>query len=255
MSDDPKPAVGTIAWTDLTVPHAEPIRDFYQEVVGWQTAPVQMKDYEDWCMIPAGATDPTAGICHAIGSNADVPPQWLIYVVVADVGCFGPQGRGPRRRCDRRTPRHGRRTVLRDPGPDRSGVRPVYAARRCRDRTMTIQAVDLSDKLARIEDLWTPKIVAQVNDTQVKLAKIQGTFDWHSHASEDEMFLVLEGRLKIEFRDGEVWLEKGQLYVVPRGVEHRPVAPEEVHIMLVEPAGTRNTGDRETDRTVEAEWI
>jgi mannose-6-phosphate isomerase-like protein (cupin superfamily) len=115
--------------------------------------------------------------------------------------------------------------------------------------------VDLTECFDRIEELWSPKIVAQVNDTQVKLAKIQGTFDWHSHENEDEMFLVLEGRLKLEFRDREVWLEKGQLSVVPRGVEHRPVAPEEVHIMLVEPAGTRNTGDEETERTVEAEWI
>ena len=120
---------------------------------------------------------------------------------------------------------------------------------------MTMTAVDLGEKLGLIDALWSPKIVAQVGDTQVKLAKIQGTFDWHSHESEDELFLVLEGRLKLEFRDREVWLEKGQLCVVPHGVEHRPVAPEEVHIMLIEPAGTRNTGDEETERTVEAEWI
>ena len=85
MSDEPRPAIGTIAWTDLTVPHAEPIRDFYREVTGWQTAPVEMGDYEDWCMIPVGAENPTAGICHAIGTNADLPPQWLIYIVVEDV--------------------------------------------------------------------------------------------------------------------------------------------------------------------------
>ena len=120
---------------------------------------------------------------------------------------------------------------------------------------MTMTAVDLVEKLSLIDAQWSPKIVAQVNDTQVRLAKIQGTFDWHSHKSEDELFLVLEGRLKLEFRDREVWLEKGQLCVVPHGVEHRPVAPEEVHIMLVEPAGTRNTGEEETERTVEAEWI
>lgn len=118
-----------------------------------------------------------------------------------------------------------------------------------------MNVVDLAGKLALIDAMWTPKIVAQVNDTQVKLAKIRGTFDWHSHENEDEMFLVLEGRMKLEFRDGEVWLGKGQALVVPRGVEHRPVAPEEAHIMLVEPAVTRNTGDRETERTVEAEWI
>ena len=84
MSDDPKPAVGTIAWTDLTVPHAEPIRDYYQGIPGWQTERVALGDYEDWCMIPAGATNPTAGICHAVDSNADLPPQWLIYIVVED---------------------------------------------------------------------------------------------------------------------------------------------------------------------------
>lgn len=117
------------------------------------------------------------------------------------------------------------------------------------------RVLDVSELLGRIDDLWIPKIVAEVNDTHVKLAKVRGTFDWHSHENEDEMFLVLEGRLKLEFRDGHVWLEKGQLCVVPRGVEHRPVAPEEAHIMLVEPAGTRNTGDRETERTVEAEWL
>ena len=120
---------------------------------------------------------------------------------------------------------------------------------------MTMKAVDLTEKLGLISALWSPKIVARINDTQVKLAKIQGSFDWHAHESEDELFLVLEGRLKLEFRDRNVWLEKGQLCVVPRGVEHRPVAPEEVHVMLIEPAGTRNTGDEETDRTVEAEWI
>ena len=115
--------------------------------------------------------------------------------------------------------------------------------------------IDLSEKLGRIDALWSPKIVAQVNDSQVKLAKVQGTFDWHSHENEDELFLVLEGRLKLEFRNGDVWLEPGQLYVVPRGVEHRPVAPEETHIMLIEPVETRNTGDVVTERTVDAEWI
>ncbi|MEJ2482844.1 MAG: cupin domain-containing protein [Gemmatimonadota bacterium] len=117
------------------------------------------------------------------------------------------------------------------------------------------EAIDLAEKIRRIEDYWSPKIVAQVGDTEVKLARIQGTFDWHTHEKEDELFLVLDGRLKLEFRDGEVWIEPGQLYVVPHGVEHRPVASEEVQIMLVEPAGTRNTGHRTTDRTVEAEWI
>ena len=116
-------------------------------------------------------------------------------------------------------------------------------------------AVDLTECFGRIEELWSPKIVAQVGATQVKLARVRGTFDWHVHALEDELFLVHSGRLKIEFRDREVWLDKGQMLTVPAGVEHRPVAPDEVQLILIEPAGTRNTGDRETERTVEAEWL
>jgi mannose-6-phosphate isomerase-like protein (cupin superfamily) len=115
--------------------------------------------------------------------------------------------------------------------------------------------VDLADCFDRIHDLWSPKIVAQVGETQVKLARVRGTFDWHAHGLEDELFFVHSGRLKLEFRDREVWLEAGQMFRVPAGVEHRPLAPEEVQLVLIEPAGTRNTGDRETDRTVEAEWL
>ena len=115
--------------------------------------------------------------------------------------------------------------------------------------------VDLAEKLGQIDEHWSPRIVAQVSDVQVKLARIQGTFEWHSHENEDELFLVLDGRMKLEFRDGDVWLEQGQLYVVPRGVEHRPVTPDEAQILLIEPVGTRNTGDRVTGRTVEAEWL
>lgn len=115
--------------------------------------------------------------------------------------------------------------------------------------------VDLAEKLSQIAEHWSPKIVAQVGEMQVKLARIHGSFDWHSHANEDELFMVVDGRMKLEFKDREVWLDKGQLYVVPRGVEHRPVAPNETQIMLIEPAGTRNTGGRVTERTVEAEWL
>lgn len=118
-----------------------------------------------------------------------------------------------------------------------------------------MEKVNLTEKLARITELWHPGIVGQVNDTQVKLAKIRGEFEWHHHAEEDELFLVLAGRLQMLFRDGDVWLDPGELLVVPRGVEHKPVAPEETHILLVEPMGTVNTGTRETDRTVHAEWL
>ncbi len=115
--------------------------------------------------------------------------------------------------------------------------------------------VNLADKLSLIRDHWRPGIVAEVNDTHVKLAKIKGEFEWHHHEHEDEMFLVLAGRLLMRFRDRDVWLDPGEMLVVPRGVEHQPVAPEETHIMLVEPKGTLNTGTVESDRTVRPEWL
>jgi len=118
-----------------------------------------------------------------------------------------------------------------------------------------MEKVNLAEKLAGITEHWRPGIVGEVNDTQVKLAKVRGEFDWHRHEDEDEMFLVLEGRLKMRFRDRDVWLGPGEMLVVPRGVEHKPVAPEEVHLMLVEPRGTLNTGTEQTDRTVQPEWL
>ena len=111
--------------------------------------------------------------------------------------------------------------------------------------------VNLAAKLARIDDLWTPRLVAQVNDADVKLVKVRGEFVWHQHESEDELFLVLRGRLLMQFRDREEWLEEGECIVVPRGVEHRPVAPDEAHLLLVEPAGTLNTGNVRNNRTVD----
>ncbi len=121
-----------------------------------------------------------------------------------------------------------------------------------------MEKVNLREKLTLISEHWHPGIVGRVNDTEVKLAKLQGEFDWHHHAhhaDEDELFLVLEGRLLMRFRDRDVWLETGEMLVVPRGVEHKPVAPEEAHILLVEPAGTLNTGTVETERTVVPEWL
>lgn len=108
----------------------------------------------------------------------------------------------------------------------------------------------LDDKFALVTEHWSPKLIAQVNDTHVRIAKLLGEFDWHHHEDEDELFWVLRGRLLIQFRDGEVWLGPGELLKVERGVEHRPVAPEEVHLVLIEPATTVNTGDRVTERTV-----
>ncbi len=118
-------------------------------------------------------------------------------------------------------------------------------------------AINLRNKLAKIGDLWTPGIAAALNDYHVKLAKIKGDFVWHSHADTDELFLVVSGELTILLRDGEVRLREGEMYVVPRGVEHKPVAQEECHILMIEPAGTLNTGDRGDDeRTVDQpQWL
>lgn len=110
--------------------------------------------------------------------------------------------------------------------------------------------VNLQQKLASFSDHWSPKIVAELNGQQVKLAKFQGPFTWHHHENEDELFFVVKGRFRMEFRDRDVWLEEGEMLVVPRGVEHRPVAEEEVHILLFEPASTLNTGNVENERTV-----
>ncbi len=114
-----------------------------------------------------------------------------------------------------------------------------------------MKKVNLAEKLALIPETWSPRLVAEVNGTDVKLAKLHGEFVWHHHPEEDELFLVLAGRLRLEFRDGEVWLEEGEMMVVPRGVEHRPVAPEEVHVLLVEPRGTLNTGNLRDERTID----
>jgi mannose-6-phosphate isomerase-like protein (cupin superfamily) len=110
--------------------------------------------------------------------------------------------------------------------------------------------INIAEKLAMFSERWQPRLVAQVNDTDVKLAKLHGEFVWHHHEQEDEMFLVIKGRLLMEFRDREEWIEAGEFIVVPRGVEHRPVAPEEVELMLIEPRGTLNTGNITNERTV-----
>ena len=106
--------------------------------------------------------------------------------------------------------------------------------------------VNLKEKLREFSDLWSPKIVGNFNGHDVMLVKVNGEFNWHSHPDTDDFFLVLEGRLTIDLRDGPVTLEPGELYVVPKGVEHRPFAEEETHILLIEPSGTPNTGDPAT---------
>ncbi len=116
--------------------------------------------------------------------------------------------------------------------------------------------INLSEKFALFSDPWQPKIVAALNGQYVKLARLKGEFIWHQHAAEDELFLVVQGQLTIEFRDRTVMLGPGELIVVPAGVEHRPVAEEEALVVLLEPQSTRNTGEVVSERTVEAlEWI
>jgi mannose-6-phosphate isomerase-like protein (cupin superfamily) len=102
--------------------------------------------------------------------------------------------------------------------------------------------VDLADKLGLFSEHWSPKVVARLNDYEIKLAKLKGEFVWHTHDDTDELFLVIEGSLTLQLRDGDVTLRAGQLYVVPRGVEHCPIADGDVSVMLVEPAGVVNTG-------------
>lgn len=113
----------------------------------------------------------------------------------------------------------------------------------CQHRRMSNAAVDLAEKLSAFTDLWSPKVIARMNDYEIKVVKVQGEFTWHTHPDTDELFLVIAGELRIQLRDGDVTLRPGQLFVVPRGVEHCPVAAQETHAMLLEPVGTVNTGD------------
>jgi len=118
------------------------------------------------------------------------------------------------------------------------------------------EAINLSQKLSKIDALWTPKIVAQMNDYYIKLVKIEDEFVWHSHPETDEVILVIEGSMRIDFRDGAVELEQGELVVVPRGVDHRPFAERECKILLIEPTETVNTRDAGGDRPVaDLGWI
>ena len=121
---------------------------------------------------------------------------------------------------------------------------------------MEYKAIRPSEKFPLIDGLWQPRVVAELNDYQFKYTRIEGEFVWHSHPDTDEAFLVLEGEMRIEFRDGAVEMQAGDLFVVPRGVEHRPVAEDECRIIVIEPRGVANTGDAGGDRTVENDiWI
>ncbi|SDL14780.1 cupin domain-containing protein [Pseudomonas indica] len=116
--------------------------------------------------------------------------------------------------------------------------------------------INLAAKLGLIHDHWSPRVVAEMNDYQFKLVKIQGDFIWHSHADTDETFIVLDGQLRIDFRDGAVHLSAGELFIVPKGVEHKPYAESEVQLMLIEPRGVLNTGEEGGERTAQNDvWI
>lgn len=115
--------------------------------------------------------------------------------------------------------------------------------------------VNLADKFAAISDQWSPKIIAQVNDFDIRAVKVDGDFVWHKHDETDELFLVVDGTLEIAFRDGSVTLNAGELYVVPKGVEHKPIAERECQVLVIEPSETVNTGDTGGERTKQAEWI
>jgi mannose-6-phosphate isomerase-like protein (cupin superfamily) len=115
---------------------------------------------------------------------------------------------------------------------------------------VTPTRVSLAETFAKFSDQWKPKIVGEVNDSYVKLVKLKGEFVWHHHDLEDELFLVVKGRLLLKFRDSEVWLSEGEFAIVPRGVDHLPIAPEETHVLLLEPKSTLNTGNVRNDRTV-----
>jgi mannose-6-phosphate isomerase-like protein (cupin superfamily) len=113
-----------------------------------------------------------------------------------------------------------------------------------------VEPVNLAQKFSQFSDYWSPKIIAEVNDFHVKLVKLKGEFVWHQHEHEDELFLVVKGTLLIKLRDRDIWLREGELAVIPKGVEHLPIADDEVHVILLEPKTTLNTGDVQSERTV-----
>lgn len=111
--------------------------------------------------------------------------------------------------------------------------------------------INLAEKLAALQEHWNPRIIGELNGQHVKLAKLKGEFIWHRHDNEDELFLILTGRLRMRFRSGQVVLEPGEMIIVPKGVEHCPIADEETSVLLFEPAGTLNTGNVRNTRTIE----
>ncbi|KGJ88028.1 cupin domain-containing protein [Thalassotalea sp. ND16A] len=118
------------------------------------------------------------------------------------------------------------------------------------------KVINFKEKFNKFEDHWSPRVIAEMNDYQFKLVKVEGEFVWHDHPDTDEVFIVMEGILTIEFRDGNVTLQSGEMYVIPKGVEHKPVAKSECKIMIVEPKGIVNTGDSGSALTAENDiWV
>ena len=115
--------------------------------------------------------------------------------------------------------------------------------------------INLSQKLGLFSEHWSPRIVAELNDSYVKVVKLHGEFMWHHHDHEDELFFVIKGRLLMKLQDRDIWVDEGEMIVIPKGVEHMPVADQEVWVMLIEPKSTLNTGNVQNERTVEAQWI
>jgi len=113
-----------------------------------------------------------------------------------------------------------------------------------------MEKVNLNQKFNLVQDYWSPKIVGELNDSYVKLAKLKGEFVWHHHETEDELFLVVKGKLLIKLRDRDIWLQEGEFVIIPKGVEHLPIAEEEAHVILLEPKTTLNTGNLQNERTV-----
>ena len=113
-----------------------------------------------------------------------------------------------------------------------------------------MEKVNVNQKFSLIQDYWSPKIAGEINDSHVKLVKFKGEFVWHHHETEDELFLVVKGKLLIKLRDSDIWLQEGEFVIIPKGIDHLPIADEEAHVILLEPKTTLNTGNTQNERTV-----
>lgn len=118
-----------------------------------------------------------------------------------------------------------------------------------------LEVINLKAKFSLFQEAWSPKIIGELNESYVKLAKLNGEFTWHHHADEDELFFIVKGQLLMKLRDRDLWVREGELIIIPKGVEHLPIAEEEVLVMLLEPKTTRNTGNVDNERSVIPEWI